>query len=230
MKYETFSLKDKSEVESFESLLNEYITDRAQFSPCHISLVSVYESLQAEENGGRVFTAILDITINFMLLWTDAIKVGSIWNQYFTQGKLVGGSVLDSRDKFFGKMDIHRFNSSFVLRYRALWDKLMGFLILYHAPEKYDSFCCAKSRKRSFVKLAKGIPELTDEYIKNVEELISRFDAEFRTPEAHGTGSLRKYSFTMESIHNNPQIELVEFWNAINKEIEKIGMKFNKQK
>ncbi|MCK4742902.1 MAG: hypothetical protein KAT25_03705 [Sulfuriflexus sp.] len=226
MEFEVFSLKDREEVKTFETLLKEYVNQQAQFSLSHISLVDVYDSLQIREDGGKVFTAILDITINFMLLHCDSHRVGATWNQYFSKGKLEGGSILDSQVKFSGKMEIHRFNSSFVLRYRALWDKLMGFLILYYSPKNYDKFCKSKSRKRSFKSLSKDITQLTDEFVQSVEGLLTEFDNKFRTPEAHGTGALRKYSFTMESMGKNPQVELIGFWNVMNEMILNIGKEF----
>jgi hypothetical protein len=59
-----------------------------------------------------------------------------------------------------------------------------------------------------------------------LEGLITRFDNTFRTSEAHGTGRLRKYSLSMESMVDNPQIELIGFWNAMNGFIAEIGKKF----
>ena len=229
MDFEIFSLKNREEVQAFEKLLNEYVRQQAQFELSHISLIDVYDILQPREDGGKVFTAILDITINFMLLYCDSHKVGATWNQLFSKGKLEGGSVLDSQEKFSGKMEIHRFNSSFVLRYRALWDKLMGFFVLYYSPEQYDKFCKSKSRKKCFRTLSKDIPQLSDEFVQIVEGLLTKFDNKFRTPEAHGTGTLRKYSFTMESMAENPQIELIGFWNAMNVIILDIGQAFKSE-
>jgi hypothetical protein len=226
MEFETFSLKNREEVEKFENLLSQYIAQRAQFALSHISLVNAYDVLQEREDGGKIFTALLDIQINFMLLYCDSHSVGATWNQFFSKGKLEGGSVLDSQAKFFGKMDIHRFNTSYILRYRALWDKLMGFLVLLFAPNEYERFCKSKSKKKSFRKIALGVNELSDEFVSNLENMLSKFDNEFRTAEAHGTGVLRKYSFTMEAMHQNPQIELIGYWNMVNDFISKIGNMF----
>jgi len=230
MQFETFSLKDRKEVESFEKLLSQYVTQRAQFALSHISLTNVYDAFQEREDGGRLFTAILDIQINFMLLHCDSHSVGATWNKLFSKGKLEGGSVLDSPDKFFGKMDIHRFNTSYILRYRALWDKLMGFLVLLLAPTEYERFCKSKSKKNCFRKIAQGATHLSDEFVSSLENMLLKFDNEFRTPEAHGTGVLRKYSFTMQSMHQNPQIELVGYWNLVNDFISKIGGMFKQNK
>lgn len=228
MEFETFSLKDREEVEKFENFLSQYITQRAQFAPTHISLVNAYDMLQARDDGGRVFTALLDIHLNFMLLHCDLYSVGATWNRFFSKGKLEGGSVLDSQVRFYGKMDIHRFNTSYILRYRALWDKIMGFLVLLFSPNEYDGFCKSKSKKRSFRKIMHNA--LSEEFVSSLENMLSKFDNEFRTPEAHGTGVLRKYSFTMESMHQNPQIELIGYWNMVNDFISQIGIIFKENK
>lgn len=226
MSVEVFTLNSREEVRKFESLLDKYVSSKTQFPLQHISLVCAYDMLRGREDGGRVFSALLDIQINFLLIWLDSHAVGATYNQKFSKGKLEGGSVLDSEEKFFGKMEIHRFNSSYVLRYRAIWDKLMGFLILIHAPSEYEKFSSAKSRKRAFRKIAleNGIAE--SDGVTMLENLLTEFDNNFRTAEAHGTGSLRKHSFTMESPDKNPQVELIGYWNAVNGFVSHIGKLF----
>jgi len=213
---ETFTLNTREEVVQFEDLLDKYATARAQFPIKHISLVDASDYLHVRSDGGRIFSALLDIQINFLLIFLDSTSVGGTWNQLFSKGKLEGGSVLDSEAKFFGKMDIHRFNTAYVLRYRALWDKLMGLMILIYAPSEYDSFSGAKSKKRTFMKMAAKHKFANQQFLEDLNKLLTEFDDTFRTSEAHGTGVLRKYSFTMESLAQNPQIELIRFWNAVN--------------
>lgn len=79
----------------------------------------------------------MDISINLTALLGDIHSVGAIRNANFSKGRMEGGSVLDSPEEFFGKADLHRFHSSFVLRYRAIWDKLMGLLILLGPVNTY---------------------------------------------------------------------------------------------
>lgn len=227
---EIFTLKSREEVARFEELLDSYVVARAQFPLKHISLIDAYDGLQNDTNGGRIFSALLDIHINFLLLYLDSNSVGATWNGYFSRGKLEGGTVLDSQAKFFGKMDIHRFNTAYVLRYRALWDKLMGLIVLMHAPNDYESFIKAKSRKKTFAKLADKHKFAKPEFIEKLNNLLSRFDNTFRTSEAHGTGVLRKYSFTMESMAENPQIELIDFWNAMNGFLAEFGKQFSNRR
>jgi hypothetical protein len=227
MASEAFTLKSRDEVLRFEELLEQYVTARSHFAPNHLSLATVYDQLQGREDGGKIFTALLDIQINFMILHLDMSAVGGTWNSTFSKGKLEGGSVLDSADKFFGKMEIHRFNTSFVLRYRAIWDKLMGLMVMIFCPKDYEAFASAKSRKKAFAKIAEREKWGEGEFHKSIATLLTKFDDTFRTPEAHGTGALRKYSFTMDSLLQNPQGELVGYWNAVNGFISNLGKAFN---
>lgn len=193
----------------------------------HISLIMAFDHLQDRVDGSRIFSALLDLYLNFLLTLLDLYQVGGIWNDRFSKGKLEGGTVLDSPDKFIGKMDVHRFLSSFVLRYRALWDKLMGLLVLIYFPEQYDKFASAKSKKRAFAKIISG-EALPDQFAFNgIHDFLEKFDSTFRTAEAHGTGILRKYSFTMGSIADNPQSELIGYWNTLNKYITEVGRLFD---
>jgi hypothetical protein len=227
MTTKSFILKSREEVVNFEKLLGEYTEARTGFHLPHIPLVKAYDIFQKRENGGREFTALLDIQINFILLYCDSMNVGAIWNDNFSKGKLEGGSILDSQAKFFGKMDIHRFNSSFILRYRALWDKIMGLILLLFSPQDYERFCQSKSKRKFFKRIINTIPDAAPHFGDQVDNLLTDFDNKFRTPEAHGTGMLRKWSFLMEPMHENPQIDLIDFWNAMNQQIINIGKVFD---
>lgn len=228
MAEEYFKINSREEVQRFEELLHAYEKARHQTALEHVSLVSLFDALHGHPDGGRIFTAFLDIKINFSLLYGDVHSIGATWNQNFSKGKLEGGSVLDSLEKFSGKMDIHRFSSAFILRYRALWDKIIGFLILVYAPKHYDTYRRAKSRRKRFLSLASDISEIGAANAAAICENLERFDQTFRTPEMHGTGALRKWSFLMESMDKNPQIELIGFWNYMNQTISSMGELFQR--
>lgn len=225
-----FTLENREEVERFEALLGEYSQARSQIVLNHISLVKAWDQLHQREDGGRVFTALLDLYLTLHLVEFDLTNVGGTWNSLFSKGKLEGGSILDSQQKFFGKMDMHRFATSFVLRYRAIWDKLMGFFVLYFEPIKYDSFCKSKSKKKSFKNIASTIDALPDEFIATILDRIEEFDNKFRTPEAHGTGAVRKWALTMEGMEGNPFMELFAHWNVLNVVLHTIGKIFEPDK
>jgi hypothetical protein len=221
MKYRTFTLSSREEVAQFEAFFDRYMTTRAAFPLKHISLLKAFEQLQRREEGNRIFAALLDVQINFLMLWLDSNSVGAAWSAFVPSKGLTGGSILDSLPKFIGKMDIHRYNSSFVLRYRALWDKIMGLLILLVAATEYDRFYSASSRKKEFGKIVAKFWDNAS--ITNLAAYLSKFDDSFRTAEAHGTGVLRKYTFTMETLEKNPQIELLDYWNVVNGFVCEIG-------
>jgi hypothetical protein len=221
-----FKLQTRLEVQRFEELLHAY--EKAHFHAAlkHASLVNVFDALQSHPDGGRIFTAFLDIQINFSLLDGETAGIAGTWNACFSKGKLEGGSVLDSPEKFFGKMEIHKFSSGFVLRYRALWDKIMGLLILVYAPERYDNYRRAKSRRKSFLSLSRTIPQIGSDAANAICQNLERFDKTFRTPEMHGTGALRKWSFLMESMDKNPMADMIGFWNYAVETIAYLGRLF----
>jgi hypothetical protein len=223
---EGFSLRTRDEVIRFEELLNEYFHSKTTLRFGYVSLVSAYDKLQARSDGGRVFGALVDAYLNFILLTCDVFTVGAFWNENFSSEVLIGGSVLDSQAKFSGKMDIHRFASGYIFRYRALWDKIMGLLVVFFSPDNYERFVASKSRKASFKKIAKNIPQISEEMISEMDAILTRFDSVYRTPEAHGTGSLRKWTFSMESMDKNPQEELFLSWNKMNDAMINVGKLF----
>lgn len=226
MRSKGFNLGSRDDVVTFEAMLDSYSIQNLQMPLQHISLVEAYDYLQNRPDGSRVFAAVLDLRINLIFVFGDITSMGAIWNQLFSKGKLEGGSVLDSVIKFNGKMGMHRFNTSFVLRYRALWDKVMGLLLLMQAPQYYEQFMRAKSRKKEFIKIAKANNIGQEVFIEELVDLLTTFDDKFRTSEAHGTGVLRKYAFLMESMIENPQGELIGYWNKLNQFMANYGKIF----
>lgn len=216
MEHKEFKLNNRDEVVAFDKQLKDYC---AKISPVPfncISLVGIYDKLQAQSDGGRLFTAILDLNVNFALLHREISLSSVVWNDFFSKGKLEGGSVLDSDKKFYGKMELMSHLSAFVFRYRALWDKIMGVVVLAFAPQRYDEFIDADSRKKAFCKIASETPGIGQPFAATLKKLLSDFDNQFRTAEAHGTGRLRKWVFMMESMAENPTIEILDYWNEFN--------------
>jgi hypothetical protein len=228
MESETFKLNSREEVIQFEKLMAEYTQAKGAEPLNHISLIKAFDQLQIKKDGGKIFSALLDLQINFLLLYLDNRQAGSIWNVRFALPKIQGGSILDSPEKFFGKMDIHRFQSSYIFRYRALWDKIMGLIIMNFIPGEYGKFDSATKKKSTFEKIILEADLADKEAIRNLIGLLEKFDSKFRTPEAHGQGSLRKYSLSMQSGtgEDDPLMCLFESFNSINIFMIQIGKWF----
>ncbi len=215
MEFEHFKLSTPDEVALFCKRLDQYQVNRSGDALPYIDLVSSFKNLQDFPEGGKLFTALLDLKLNFVMLHTDMMKAAVTWSQFFSKDKLAGGSVLDDQQKFDGKTDIQYYFTNFITRYRALWDKLMGILLLMYQADRYDEFRRARSRKKAFQKICNGITQIPNDFVEDILKHISEFDQEFRTPEVHGTGSLRKWTFTMFSLHETPSIKLIGYWNLL---------------
>jgi hypothetical protein len=229
-----FVLRDRKQVEVFDRFLREYFKSQIQFTFGNISLLKAFDKCQKHPEGGRLFAALLDLEINLNLEFRELSIFGAEWNKHYTTKFFEGGgTVLDSKERFFSRMKAHQHTTAFVLRYRAIWDKLMGILILNYSPDNYEAFRKADSRKGKFKKLAKEIPELGEDFAKNTFEYLEQFDQIFRTPEVHWTGSLRKWSFLIGDPISNPQAELMNSWNILSSNIdqlvERLDIKFEKQ-
>lgn len=226
-----FKLNSREEVEIFSTFLNNYLASRTpQFRLEYINLIVVFDKLRNTSNGGRVFTALLDLKINLTLLMLDNHGSGATWSEKFSKGKLEGGTVFDSSEKFISKMDIHRYNTAFIFRYRAVWDKIMGLFILLYSPNNYDKFISAYHKKKYFIKIARQLPQIQPKFIKMVDDTLARFDNDFRTPEAHLTGRLWKFSFVMNSILENPSGQLIYYWNTLIRVLAQIDKIFKHDK
>jgi len=211
---EVFRFNNREEVVFFDKMLRTHLERRRIMVLDYFSLVSPYDNLPT-----KTFYSYFDLIINIVLLGVDLDDCMKIYNEKFSSKPQEIRSVLDSIDIFSGKMDMHRCQSSFIFRYRAVWDKLMGFLILLISPEEYNAFIKADSRKGSFKKIAKNhldsSPYLS-EIIKIIDNDIKQFDDDFRTPEAHYAGRLRKWSFITLPWRQDPAILLYGYYNLLN--------------
>jgi hypothetical protein len=220
---DAFVLSNIDNVIIFEKCLLNYNKQRSSNGYIHISLKRSFEVFYGSDNGPKIFTAIFDLVLNSSFLLCDISNAAGIHNSYFTKGKLEGGSILDSDVKFVGKLDIHRSLSSFIFRYRAIWDKILGLLILLFEPESYNDFVGAKSRKKYSLNLLKDKHHINEKTFKKITTLINWFDEAFRTPEAHITGRLRKRSLLMGQMTNDPQDDLNGAWDDLNELLHMIG-------
>ncbi|MFH1561854.1 MAG: hypothetical protein ABIF11_00335 [Nitrospirota bacterium] len=216
-----FKLNKRHEVTVFESLLSNYDHETTGFAIKHISLIDAFDKLLHHENGEKIFTALYDIQINNVLLYCDIYPIVNLWNKLSRENRNKG-SILDSKDNFFDKMDIHRLSTSFIFRYRALWDKIMGLHVLILAPNDYDNFIKSKSKRSQFEKIMTKV-SFPKNIIKEIKKILTDFDDKFRTAEAHGTGRFRKMSLLMEPYYENEQVLFIDFANAMNHMIISIG-------
>ncbi len=215
-----FTLDNREEIVRFEHLLQKCTARLCQVPINLPSLIVGFDAIQSHPKKNCVFYALLDIRLHFICLQVEIQRAAGTWNECFSKGKLEGGSVLDSEQKLFGKMSMYGDLTSFTLRCRALWDKVMGFLVLLVTPNQYDEFIRSKSRRRKFLQLARKTSENFGKFGESLAAHVKEFDEKFRTAEAHGAGRLRKWVFLMESLHENPQIELLGFSSVMAQQME----------
>ena len=65
------------------------------------------------------------------------------------------------------------------------------------------------------------------EFVSTAEQIIQSFDDRLRTPEIHGTGTLRKMSFTWSELEGSPPMALLGYWNFLNEVLHTLGKVFD---
>ena len=179
----------------------------------------------------RLFVAVYDLEITFLLMEIDISSVAGVHNFKFAPGRPNSDSVplLDDAT-FAGKMEILEHLTAFALRCRAFWEKFMGVLFLVCEEKRYDTFARAKSRKRYFANRAAEWPNppshilrfLEDpnfreldpnpRFPKILEQVMEDLDV-VRTAEAHGTGTLRKSTLGQMPSIGHGLASLLAHWN-----------------
>lgn len=113
------------------------------------------------------------------------------------------------------KMDLHCHLNGFIMTNRAIWDKIMNVIVIRYGSSKEikdieGSGSKKKSKKELFLKLQPQLkyPPLFSSVVKHI---LKNFDCTFRTPEAHGSGLLRKFTFSDHDFVD-PLIVLNLYW------------------
>jgi hypothetical protein len=221
-----FPLGSTSDVETFERHLHTYVKARTGFdSLSHFSLARVHEALLKESSGSRVFAAMVDLRISLALLEQHTIALGRLLNRSIPDEE--NKALNESEASFLARMEIHDHANAFVLRFRSIWDKVMGVLVLRFEPSRYESFINAKSKRAAFRKILPAHPVIPADFVSAAEAIIRAFDDRLRTPESHGTGTLRKTSFTWSEIEASPPIALLGYWNFLNDVMHTLGKLFD---
>ncbi len=219
--FKEFKLESLEDVIRFEALMKSY----QRFPLNHISLTDAYKRFQNRPDHKKIFTAVFDLMINFQFLFDEFALAHGIYGDYLAHLP-TDATLFDSQLIFNKKMDMLRNISSFVFRYRAVWDKFMGVNVLIFAPKEYEAFISARRKLKTFKKLALKHRFLTEKDITTIEHLVNSFSNNFRTSEIHGAGILRKYILSMDSMIKNPQLQLIYYWNSLNRFISILGKNF----
>lgn len=225
----TFPITSDVEAEEFERHLEIYVKSKTGHKPLsHYSLARIKRALEHETAGGRLFAALVDIRINVALIELHVIALGKLANSSLdlTEAKTFALTDIQS---FEIRMDIHDHSNAFVFRFRSLWDKIMGLFVLRFEPDKYDTFCQAKSKKASFRKIFSSHALIGDEFVTHALSAVQAFDDRLRTSEAHGTGALRKSTFTWEDLQKSPPLYLIGYWNFLNEILHIVAGIFDKE-
>jgi hypothetical protein len=217
------------EVERFDKLLAEYQQARGVPDFDWVSLASAYELLQSYSNGGKVFTSLLDLRFNVATLQDELGRMATIRNKHRQRRSSLKGGLLDNPEYLFERLDLLRANTAYILRYRAVLDKVMGVLVMLAAPSEYESFVNAKSRRKKFSEIGGSSKFLPDRLVSHVIQTVDVFNR-YRTPEAHGTGGARKWSFIDDNDLESPQSDMFWSWNSLRPMLVAVGVLFGKQK
>ncbi len=208
---------NQEDFEGYDAFLRRYVDEKAYVGLCAPPLGDAYNELCTRPDLNQLMAALFDLVLEMACLACDFFGPDGIWyamTEPFSREKT---NPKRSYDDFREKMTLQRNVNAFVLRYRAQWDKVLGFLILLYFPKQYNKFVSAKSRKKEFTKLVASSPVLQKEIVPLLEKQVADFDDRFRTPEAHGAGVLRKWLFSGNSIWDwdDPTLHLVAYWNAL---------------
>jgi hypothetical protein len=199
-----FQLRNSEETIRFERLLDEYRQRRGLHAYRHLPLAQAHKVLVEHPEGGKLFVSLFDIQLSRTFLNEDLNTISDVLNRDIRERRSSELSILADADFFAERVDFHRACTNFVLRYRALWDKAMGALILLLCSKEYEQFCDAPSRLKTFGNIMRRTNALSEGECQKIKKCVMDFNNRFRTDEAHGSGVLRKWSLVVQDGEDNP--------------------------
>lgn len=182
----------------------------------HINLEKAWKACQNHPSRNRLFSSVIDMQLYVACLNLEIVAIAQHVNADIR--KKCDLDISSNVGKLEERLYLFEDTTNFVLRYRALWDKLMGVVVLLLDPKKYDQFVSSRSRSKSFVKLLSSRTHLAS-YAQEVSGTIKHFDERFRTVEAHGSGRMKKLVFGPMSADANPLEDLFWATNSLNDQL-----------
>lgn len=193
--------QDEYSSSNIEQALEAYCKDVGISSPLSLFRLTSYSS----EINPQLFGLIKDLRINLIFCNIEYIKAGL--SNYIAKRS---GKSIDVKKLMY----YQHHTSNFVIRFRALGDKIMRLLLhLYTNLENIKKFEKSNSRKKEFTKISEQC-ELLKKY-EDLPDIFRKLDEQYRTDEVHGMGGiLRKSILTKKSMGvNEPIIQIGNYWN-----------------
>ena len=192
-------------------MLNKHVETETHLPFHSLNLTRAFDyCMVLKENGPKLFAALLDLKITIAFLFIDGVKYAPDFNAL---NRKDGTNILENEALFNKKMKMLHHNIDLAIRYRAFYDKFMGVTVMLLKPIKYEDYNNAKSRKKLFPNLVKGL--LDDKSITTLIEQVTYLDDNYRTPEVHQTGSMRTWVLTSQDLFLDKQLNLMNYFHWV---------------
>lgn len=211
LKNQEFSLKNREDVVRFAELIKNYVEEETHLPFHWVDLPRWYDKcMTIEDDGGRLFSAILDLKITFAFVFIDFYRTIPGFKAMNIKDS---PKILIDANLFKEKMSLLHDNIDMAIRFRTIYDKFMGVLVLLLCPDQYKSYLKAKSRKEHFKKIMCGY--IDPDSLDSIFATISCLDDRYRTAEVHQTGRMRKWVLGGRDCFVDNAVELGGFFNSI---------------
>lgn len=187
----------------------------------HFSIREAFEAFDGD-HGTKVFAALMDLQLQYTILEHDLEVLKTELNTDYGDANRKSRNVLEDPEFFARRMHLYHAASNCTLRARAIWDKIMGVLILILSRTEYERWLNKNSRKTAFCNIAKSWGTYGERTAQRINGVVSSLDDNFRTAEAHGTGRLRKWVFATQVGEDDPFEDILLHSNELVEDLSTI--------
>jgi len=224
MKASEYRINSKQSAEAFERRLKDFCAARGIYVDS-FGLGDAYTILTSPTFEPRCFGAYLDLLLQDIALQQDINTICEMTN-IENANRNADGFTDDRMERYIA-------SSNAAHRIRAMWDKIMGLVILLEHPESYPGFVDGKSKLSVFkkineqcIKIYKQESEEIASYLtgnlNRIVDNINLISNNYRTSEAHSVGRLSKWAFARQVDEDDPFETMINACNEIRSHMNRL--------
>jgi hypothetical protein len=230
-----FDFSDRKQLEDFDESCVCYGKRVGILTTDCPALRLLYDHLVTEEIAdpelSRRIALALEMKLGFLHTYYDLTELAGLENKYLVPDDHRANYLpLENIDSFAVALRRSRAAFALITRIRSLWDKTFLYVALTTEGDSTVRRLQNQRSKRKFFfsHYANGFGAVTSDMITKAKQDLDKLESEFRTPELHGFGNIRRWVFdTPQDWHTQHSGKIMGHWNILSDFIHRVFADFS---